>query len=81
MPMLKTAAIAVALLACCLTSGRCAPEKTIFAHFYYWYPINAGIVTHHAPEGHFDRDDVSWWKGEMRNAHYAGIDVLALMYW
>jgi hypothetical protein len=56
-------------------------EPVVFAHFYYWYPINAAICTHHAPAGHLDRDDVDWWKGELRSAAYAGIDVLDLMYW
>ena len=71
------------MLACLLTAGGTAAEgeKTIFAHFYYWYPINAGICTHHAPEGQFDRDDVDWWKGQLRNAQHAGVDVLTLMYW
>ena len=70
-------------LALALSSPLAAPgpEKTILAHFYYWYPINAKICTHHAPEGHFDRNDVNWWKGELRNARYAGVDVLTLMYW
>ena len=71
------------LLVCLGAVAAChsAPEKTVFAHFYYWYPINADICTHHAPEGHFDRNDVNWWIGELRNASYAGVDVLALMYW
>ena len=78
--MVTTGGLAGALL---LTgvAAVASPEKTVFAHFYYWYPVNADIVTHHPPAGHFDRDDVEWWKGELRNAHYAGIDVLALMYW
>ncbi len=72
-------AIAALCLPACLLASQ--PTKTIFAHFYYWYPINAEICTHHAPEGHFDRNDVSWWQGELRNAEYAGVDVLTLMYW
>ncbi|MBI2299368.1 MAG: hypothetical protein HYU66_10575, partial [Armatimonadetes bacterium] len=63
------------------TALSAAPAKTILAHFYYWYPTNAEICTHHAPPGHFDRSDINWWKGELRNAQYAGIDVLTLMYW
>jgi len=71
--------LAVAALAA--ASHGTAQMKTVFAHFYYWYPINADVVTHHAPPGHFDRNDVRWWKGELRNAQYAGVDVLTLMYW
>ncbi len=56
-------------------------QEAAFAHCYYWYPINADICTHHAPEGHFDRNDPQGWLGELRNAQYAGIDVLTLMYW
>jgi hypothetical protein len=56
-------------------------KKTVFAHFYYWYPVNAGIITHHPPDGHFNNMDVNWWKGELRNAQFAGVDVLTLMYW
>ena len=65
----------------CVSAPAVEPEQTVSAHFYYWYPINADICTHHAPEGHFDRNDVDWWKGELRNAQYAGVDVLTLMYW
>ncbi len=71
--------LTAALAGCACQAG--AEPKAVFAHFYYWYPINAGIVSHHAPEGHFDRDSVDWWKGELRNAQYAGVDALALMYW
>jgi len=72
--------VLMAILVACAAAGA-AQAKTVFAHFYYWYPINAGIVTHHAPEGHFDRNSMDWWKGELRNAQYAGVDVLTLMYW
>ncbi len=73
------------LLLCALSAlsvpALAGPQPTVFAHFYYWYPINANICTHHAPEGHFDRSDPAWWIGELRNAQYAGVDVLTLMYW
>ena len=72
---------AIAASVLCPTSATAEGGPTVFAHFYYWYPINAGICTHHAPEGHFDRNDVNWWKDELANAQYAGIDVLNLMYW
>lgn len=62
-----------------------AQPPLVFTYFYYWYDLpsgpHSGALTHRPAEPDASFNNVGWFKKQLSDMEYAGIDAALAVYW